>query len=65
MKTPLNKELENQANGKYSSLNVRLVLPSLGRGAVTHQFLNAPDAFIASRTGASVLYFTSPQLGKA
>lgn len=54
MRIPLNKDLENQADGKYSSLNARLIVPSLGRSAVTHQFLLMPSL----RQGLVLVYYT-------
>ena len=51
MRSPLSKDLENQAKGNYSSLNIRLIVPSSVERCC-NPFIS--DTFVASQTGAQL-----------
>lgn len=49
MRSPLSKDLENQGKGNYSSLNIRLIVPS---SVERCQNPSISDTFVVSQTGA-------------
>lgn len=48
MRSPLSKDLENQAKGNYSSLNIRLIVPS---SVERCRNPSISDSFVVSQTG--------------
>lgn len=51
MRSPLSKDLENQAKGNYSSLNIRLIVPSSVERCHNPSI---SDTFVVSQTGAQL-----------